>query len=62
MDRKLKREQHPDIEEIIRRYKADNIDFSELEFEYESIKNENEEDLTIGVQAVLSAASLGNFE
>ena len=37
--RQLDREENPDIEEIFRRYKADNEDFSNIDFDYEVIDN-----------------------
>ena len=37
--RQLKREQDPDIDEIIRRYQADEADFMELDFDYITVHN-----------------------
>lgn len=51
--RQLNREQDPDVDEIIRRYKADEIDFADLGFEYEVLYNEIYEDLNAGVEAIL---------
>lgn len=51
--RQLNREKDPDVEEIIRRYKADEIDFADLGFEYEVLYNEIYEDLNAGVEAIL---------
>lgn len=38
--RQLQRETNPDIEEIIRRYSADKIDFAFLDFDYITLDNE----------------------
>lgn len=51
--RQLNREKDPDVDEIIRRYKADEIDFADLNFEYEVLYNEIYEDLNAGVEAIL---------
>lgn len=51
--RQLNREKDPDVDEIIRRYKADEIDFADLDFEYEVLYNETYEDLNAGVEAIL---------
>lgn len=51
--RQLNREKDPDVDEIIRRYKADEIDFTDLGFEYEVLYNEIYEDLNAGVEAIL---------
>lgn len=42
--RQLQREKDPNIQEIIRRYNADLLDFSDLEFSYNVIYNETQED------------------
>lgn len=50
--RQLNREEHPNVQEIIRRFGTDNKDFSNLDFEYIWYPNEKIEDLdyiTIGV-------------
>lgn len=52
--RQLNREKNPDIEEIIRRYKTDKDDFSDLEFDYINIKNETKEDLELAKKLILS--------
>lgn len=51
--RQLNREKDPDVDEIIRRYKADETDFADLGFEYEVLYNEIYEDLNAGVEAIL---------
>lgn len=51
--RQLNRENNPDIEEIIRRYKADEEDFFELNFSYKIIPNEFYEDLQAGMNTIL---------
>lgn len=43
--RQLNREENPDVHEIIRRFKADWVDFADLDFDYKLIPNENEKDL-----------------
>lgn len=43
--RQLNREEYPDIEEIFRRYKADENDFYNLEFNYTPLRNENRKDI-----------------
>lgn len=51
--RQLNREESPDVEEIIRRYKTDEIDFDGLEFNYLEIKNETPTDLDTAVRQIL---------
>lgn len=51
--RQLNRENNPDVEEIIRRYKADEEDFFELNFSYKIIPNEFHEDLQAGMNTIL---------
>lgn len=43
--RQLYREDNPNVDEIVRRYSADKTDFSDLEFEYTEINNNELEDL-----------------
>lgn len=43
--RQLNRENDPNVEEIIRRYSTDLKDFSDFDFDYCELKNENLEDL-----------------
>lgn len=50
--RQLSREENPDIEEIIRRYRADNEDFAYLDFYYKELENENQDDLKKSVAYV----------
>lgn len=52
--RQLCREEDPDVHEIIRRFKADWIDFEEFDAPYININNETEEDLQAGVAQILS--------
>lgn len=54
--RQLNREENPDVDEIIRRYKTDKSDFYDLDFHYNELWNNNEEDLTYSVQVIESAA------
>lgn len=51
--RQLNREKDPDVKEIIRRYHADEKDFSCLNFPYEIIFNEIYEDLESGAEEIL---------
>lgn len=51
--RQLNREKDPDVDEIIRRYKTDEQDFADLDFEYDILHNEIYEDLNAGVEAIL---------
>jgi guanylate kinase len=55
--RQLNRENNPDVNEIIRRFKTDTTDFSDLDFEYYELKNETQEDLDDNVQEILSLIS-----
>lgn len=43
--RQLYREDNPNVDEIVRRYSTDKVDFSDLEFEYTEINNNELEDL-----------------
>lgn len=51
--RQLNREQNPDVDEIIRRYKTDEADFNDLDFPYIILHNEIYEDLNAGVEEIL---------
>lgn len=53
--RQLNREINPDVDEIIRRYKADLMDFEDLDFHYNDIPNDTLEDLEDNVK-IISAA------
>ena len=50
--RQLNRETDPDIDEIIRRLKADRIDFEELEFDHFELDNNTQKDLDLNIQKV----------
>ena len=54
--RQLSRETNPNIEEIIRRYQADNFDFAELPFHYNEIDNNTLEDLEYNTKVVVAAS------
>ena len=54
--RYLNREEDPDIDEIIRRYLSDEKDFHSLPFEYESLENNNFDDLNNCVNTIKAAA------
>lgn len=51
--RQLNRETNPNVDEIVRRYKTDKMDFSDLEFPYIEIENYN---LDEAVHKVLTSA------
>lgn len=51
--RQLNREENPNVEEIIRRYNADEKDFKNLDFNYTVIENENYDDLIAGANSIL---------
>lgn len=55
--RQLNREENPDVHEIIRRFKADELDFEELDFHYNVLCNENEEDLDYCIKVIDAAAN-----
>ena len=50
--RQLNREENPDVDEIIRRYKADMIDFEFLEFKHIELPNNTKEDLLFNVDFI----------
>lgn len=52
--RQLNREEHPDVNEIIRRYIADQNDFQHFNLPSVEVLNETEADLSEGVQKVLA--------
>ena len=56
--RQLNREENPDIEEIIRRYKTDKEDFYNLEFHYNEIENDTPEQLEHNIKILTSAARM----
>lgn len=58
--RQLDREENPDIEEIIRRYQTDNIDFLELE-EYDYTILPNEDSVSLKYQLIAFSNILDNF-
>lgn len=55
--RQLNREENPDVDEIIRRFHTDNLDFCDLNFQYIEIENIDNED--IGLARYTIAADLG---
>lgn len=56
--RQLNREENPNVDEIVRRYKTDKEDFCDLEFTYYEIENNSEKDLELGTCAILSQLGL----
>ena len=60
--RQLHREANPDVDEIVRRFKTDREDFSDLEFSYFEVANETREDLQAAVSFVSKMAEVfGHF-
>lgn len=53
MLRQLNREEHPNVNEIVRRYKTDQEDFSALNFCYTEIENEDKEDMELAIESIL---------
>lgn len=51
--RQLLRENSPNVDEIIRRYQADQNDFSDLNFNYNIVYNEIHEDLNMSADQIL---------
>lgn len=52
--RQLNREEKPNIDEIIRRYQADELDFRFLDFHYNILSNENLKDREEAVKIILN--------
>jgi hypothetical protein len=52
--RQLNREENPNVDEIIRRFKTDSIDFMDLNFNYIEVKNDTYDDLEASVKEILS--------
>ena len=50
--RQLKRENEPNIDEIIRRYQADKKDYNFIPFTYHSLKNEDRDDLKQAIEYI----------
>ncbi len=51
--RQLNREEDPDVDEIIRRYKADEEDFWDLEFDYIPLKNDTFGDFVLAAETIV---------
>lgn len=51
--RQLNREENPNVREIIRRFKADDEDFFDLEFEYVELKNDTYDDFERAVKTIV---------
>ena len=56
--RQLNREENPNVDEIIRRYKTDKEDFYDLEFKYTEVENNDEEDLDLASHAIMVSLGL----
>lgn len=52
--RQLNREQTPDVDEIIRRYQADELDFHFLDFHYNILENETLKDKEKAIEILLN--------
>lgn len=52
--RQLNREKDPDVNEVIRRFKADGLDFDDLDFDYVRLENNTKEDLRVNTSAVMA--------
>lgn len=55
--RQLNREDNPNVDEIVRRYTADEKDFYDLDFEYTEINNESLSDFESATQQILGENS-----
>ena len=58
--RQLNREDNPDVNEIIRRYTTDKIDFEDLDFQYTILNNETQDDLENAVYTIMNDCGLIN--
>ena len=56
--RQLNREENPDVDEIVRRYKTDKEDFFDLEFRYTEVENNDAEDLDLAPKAIVAQLGL----
>ena len=56
--RQLNREENPDVDEIVRRYKTDKEDFFDLEFRYTEVENNDAEDLDLASKAIVAQLGL----
>lgn len=56
--RQLNREDSPDVNEIIRRYTTDKIDFEDLDFHYTILNNETQEDLEKAISTIINDCGL----
>lgn len=50
--RQLNREEEPDVEEILRRFSADKLDFEELNFHYNELENNTLQDLDRNIEII----------
>lgn len=51
--RQLNREENPNVEEIIRRYQTDSLDFLDLDFDYIELSNNTPEEGEVSVKTIL---------
>lgn len=54
--RQLNREENPDVYEIVRRFKTDTHDFSNIDFRFKTLVNENVSDKIIAAAALIETA------
>lgn len=52
--RQLNREENPDVDEIVRRFKADKENFADIDYEYEVLPNNTMEDFWAAVEKIVS--------
>lgn len=60
LKRQLDREEDPDIDEIIRRYRTDKEDFYDLDFDYIELINEEPGDIDVCVRTILDNLTTTN--
>ena len=51
--RQLNREENPNIDEVLRRFKADKEDFSDLDFEFQVLPNDTQEEFRAAVKTIV---------
>ena len=51
--RQLNREENPNVDEVLRRFKADKEDFSDLDFEFQVLPNDTQEEFRAAVKTIV---------
>jgi guanylate kinase len=51
--RQLNREENPDVNEVLRRFKTDKEDFSDLDFEFQVLPNDTQEEFKAAVKTIV---------